>query len=186
MSEPHVLPVLYRGPNGALVDVHVPPSPVEALPQQTFRASYKLQANGETLALQNFAPAHTDGDIYVHFERANVIQMGDLFFNGIYPYIDPGTGGTITGTIAAVDKILSLAGNDTKIVPGHGPLGNKADLTKFRDMLVTSRDRVQKLKSAGKSAQEAVAEKPFADLNPIWGKGLVNGDQWVQIVYLAL
>jgi glyoxylase-like metal-dependent hydrolase (beta-lactamase superfamily II) len=146
-----------------------------------------LQANGETLALQHFAPAaHTDGDIYVHFEKANVIQMGDLFFNGIYPYIDPGTGGTITGTIAAVDKILSLAGNDTKIVPGHGPLGNKADLTKFRDMLVTSRDRVQKLKSAGKSAQEAVAEKPFADLDPVWGKGVVNGDQWVQIVYLAL
>jgi glyoxylase-like metal-dependent hydrolase (beta-lactamase superfamily II) len=186
MTEPHDLPVLYRGPNGALVDVHVPPSPVEALPQQTFRASYKLQANGETLALQNFAPAHTDGDIYVHFERANVIQMGDLFFNGIYPYIDPGTGGTITGTIAAVEKILSLAGSETKIVPGHGPLGNKADLTKFRNMLVTSRVRVQKLKSAGKSAQEAIAEKPFADLDPVWGKGVVNGDQWVQIVYLSL
>src|SRR5258707_9017171 len=186
MTEPHDLPVLYRGPNGALVDVHVPPSPVEALPQQTFRASYKLQANGETLALQNFAPAHTDGDIYVHFERATVIQMGDLFFNGIYPYIDPGTGGTITGTIAACDKILSLAGNDTKIVPGHGPLAIKADLTKFRDMLVTSRDRVQKLKSVGKLAKEAVAEKPFADLDPVWGKGVVNGDQWVQIVYLTL
>src|ERR1700756_2417218 len=187
MSEAHNLPVLYRGPNGALVDVHVPPSPVEALPQQTFRASYKLQANGETLALQHFAPAaHTDGDIYVHFEKANVIQMGDLFFNGIYPYIDPGTGGTITGTIAAADKILSLAGNDTKIVPGHGPLGNKADLTKFREMLVTSLDRVQKLKSAGKSAQAAVAATPFADLDPVWGKGVVNGDQWVQIVYLAL
>jgi glyoxylase-like metal-dependent hydrolase (beta-lactamase superfamily II) len=112
--------------------------------------------------------------------------MGDLFFNGIYPYIDPGTGGTITGTIAAVDKILLLASNDTKIVPGHGPLGNKSDLTKFRDMLVTSRDRVQKLKSAGKLAQEAVAEKPFADFDPVWGKGVVNGDQWVQIVYLAL
>ena len=184
MTEPHLLPVLYRGPNGALVDVHVDPSPVEALPQQTFRASYKLQANGETIALQHFATAaHTDGDIYVHFEKADVIQMGDPFFNGIYPYIDPGTGGTITGTIAAVDKILTLAGDDTKIVPGHGPLGNKADLTKFRDMLVTSRDRIKKLKSAGKSAQEAVAEKPFADLDPVWGKGVVNGDQWV---YLAL
>jgi cyclase len=186
MTEPHVLPVLYRVPNGALVDVHVDPSPVEALPQQTFRASCKLQANGETLALQHIAPSHTDGDIYVHFERANVIQIGDLFFNGRYPYIDAGTGGTITGTIAAVDKILSLAGNDTKIVPGHGPLGNKADLTKFRDMLVTSRDRVQRLKSAGKSAQEAVAEKPFSDLDPDWSKGVVNGDQWVQIVYLTL
>jgi glyoxylase-like metal-dependent hydrolase (beta-lactamase superfamily II) len=186
MSEPHDLPVLYRDADGALHDLHFDSSPAEALPEQTFPDSYKLQANGETLALQHFAPAHTDGDIYVHFERANVIQLGDLFFNGIYPYIDPGTGGTITGTIAAVDKILSLAGNDTKIVPGHGPLGNKADLTKFRDMLVTSRDRVQKLKSAGKSAQEAVAEKPFADLDPVWGKGVVNSDQWVQIVYLAL
>jgi glyoxylase-like metal-dependent hydrolase (beta-lactamase superfamily II) len=148
--------------------------------------SYKLQANGETLALQHFAPAHTDTDIYIHFQKANVIQMGDVFFNGMYPYIDPGTGGTITGNIAACDKILSLAGNSTKIVPGHGPLGNKADLTKFRDMLVTARDRVQKLKSAGKSAQEAVAEKPFADLQPVWGNGIVNSEQWVQIVYLTL
>jgi len=101
-------------------------------------------------------------------------------------YIDLGTGGKITGMIAAADKILALAGNYTKIVPGHGPLGNKADLTKFRDMLIAARDRVQKLKSAGKSAQEAVAEKPFADLDAVWGKGIVNSDQWVQIVYLTL
>jgi cyclase len=166
--------------------LHFDPSPVEALPQQTFSAGYKLEGNGETLGLQHVAAAHTDTDIYVHFEKANVIQMGDLFFNWMYPYIDPGTGGTITGTIAAVDKILSLAANDTKIVPGHGPLGNKADLTKFRDMLITSRDRVQKLKSAGKLAQEAVAEKPFADLDPVWGNGIINSEQWVQIVYLTL
>jgi len=177
MSEPHDLPVL---------GLHFDPSPAEALPQQTFAASYKLQANGETLALQHVAPAHTDTDIYVHFQKAGVIQMADLFFNGMYPYIDPGTGGTITGMIAAAGKILSLAGNDTKIVPGHGPLGNKADLAKFRDMLITSRDRVQKLKSAGKSAQEAVAEKPLADLDPVWGKGILNTDQFVQVAYLAL
>jgi glyoxylase-like metal-dependent hydrolase (beta-lactamase superfamily II) len=186
MSEPHDQLVLYRGPDGALHDLHFDPSPAEALPQQTFPDSYKLQANGETLALQHFAPAHTDSDIYVHFQKANVIQMGDTFFNGMYPYIDPGTGGKITGMIAAADKILSLADNDTKIVAGHGPLGNKADLTKSRDMLITSRDRVQKLKSAGKSAQEAVAEKPFADLDPVWGKGIINGDQFVQIAYLTL
>ena len=186
MSEPHDLPVLYRGSDGALAGLHFDPSPVQALPQQTFDHSYKLQANGETLALQHVAAAHTDTDIYVHFEKANVIQMGDLFFNWMYPYIDPSTGGKITGMIAAADKILSLAANDTKIVAGHGPLGNNADLTKFRDMLVTSRDRVQKLKSAGKLAQEAVAEKPFADLEPVWGKGIINGDQFVQVVYLAL
>jgi cyclase len=145
-----------------------------------------LQANGETLVLQHLAPAHTDTDIYVHFQKANVIQMGDTFFNGMYPYIDPGTGGKIDGMIAAADKILSLAGDDTKIVPGHGPLADRADLTKSRDMLVTARDRVQKLKSAGKSAQEAAAEKPFADLEPVWGKGIINGDQFVQVLYLAL
>src|SRR5580700_10749175 len=186
MSEPHDLPVLYRAPDGALAGLHFDPSPLEALPQQTFAATYKLQANGETLALQHVAPAHTDSDIYVHFQKANVISMGDLFFNGMYPYIDPGTGGSIDGMIAAADNILSLADNHTKIVAGHGPLGNKADLTKSRDMLITSRDRVQKLKFAGRSAQEAVAEKPFADLDPVWGQGIINGDQFVQIVYLTL
>ena len=115
-----------------------------------------------------------------------MIQKADLFFNGMYPYIDPGTGGKVSGMIAAADKILSLADNDTKIVAGHGSLGNKADLTKYRDMLVTTRDRVEKLQSAGKSAQEAVAEKPFADLDAIWGTGIINGDQYVQIVYLTL
>src|SRR5712675_1654962 len=186
MSEPHDLPILYRGPDGSLHDLHFDPSPAEALPQQTFPDSYELQANGETLALQHFAPAHTDSDIYVHFQKANVISMADTFFNGMYPYIDPGTGGKITGMIAAADKILSLARNDTKIVAGHGPLANKADLTKSRDMLVTARDRVQKLKSAGKSAQEVVAEKPLADLEPVWGKGIINGDQFVQVLYLSL
>jgi cyclase len=186
MSEPHDLEVLYRGTDGVLASLHFDPSPAEALPQQTFAASYTLQANGETLALQHFAPAHTDTDIYVHFHKASVIQMGDVFFNGMYPYIDAGTGGTITGNIAACDKILSLAGNNTKIVPGHGPLGNKAGLTKFRDMLVTARDRVQKLKSAGKSAREAVAEKPLADLDSIWGKGIIHTDQFVEVVSLAL
>jgi cyclase len=186
MSEPHDLPVLLRAPDGALIGLHFDPSPAAALPQQTFSDSYKLQANGETLTLQHVAPAHTDTDIYVYFQNANVIQMADLFFNGMYPYIDPGTGGKITGLIAASDRILSLADNDTKIVAGHGPLGNKTDLMKARDMLVTSRDRVQKLKSEGKSALEAVAEKPFADLDPVWGRGIINGDQWVQIVYLTL
>jgi len=186
MSEPHDLPVLYRAADGVLAGLHFDASPAEALPQKTFPVSYKLQANGETLLLQHVPPAHTDSDIYVHFEKANVISMADLFFNGMYPYIDPGTGGKITGTIDAVDKILSLADNDTKFVAGHGPLGNKADLTKFRDMLVTSRERIEKLKSSGKSALEAVSEKPFADLDPIWGRGILNGGQWVQIVYLTL
>src|SRR5215469_429619 len=177
MSEAHDLPVL---------GLHFPPSAADALPQQTFATTHKLQANGETLMLEHLAPAHTDTDIFIHFQKANVIQTGDLSFNGFYPYIDGGTGGKVSGMIAANDKILKLANNDTKIVPGHGPLATKADIVKFRDMLVTARERVGKLKAAGKSAQEAAAAKPFADLEDAWGKGFFNGDVFVQILYPAL
>ena len=177
MAEPH---------DSALFGLHFPASPADALPQQTFSASQKLQANGEIVILQYFQPAHTDTDIYIHFQKANVIHMGDTFFNGFYPVIDASTGGKINGMILAADKILPLADNNTKIVPGHGPLGNKADLTKYRDMLVVCRDRVQKLKAAGKSADEIAASKPLADLDATWGKGFFNGDVFVRVVYSAL
>ena len=177
MSEPHHLPVL---------NFDFPASPVEALPQQTFATSQKLQANGETLTLQHFAPAHTDTDIYVHFQQANVIHLGDTFFNTMYPFIDPSTGGKLSGMIAANEKALALVNSETKIIPGHGPLGTKADLTKTRDMLVTVQERIQKLKSSGKTIEEAVAAKPFADLDATWGKGLLNGDTFVQVAYLSL
>jgi glyoxylase-like metal-dependent hydrolase (beta-lactamase superfamily II) len=170
----------------AVLGLHFEPSPAEALPTQTFGASRKMSANGENLTLVHFAPAHTDTDIYVHFEKANVIHMGDTFFNGFYPYIDSGTGGKVSGMIAAADKILPLANKDTKIIPGHGPQGSKAELVKFRELLVTAQERVGKLKSAGKSAEEAVAAKPFADLDASWGHGLLTGDQFTQVVYLAL
>jgi glyoxylase-like metal-dependent hydrolase (beta-lactamase superfamily II) len=112
--------------------------------------------------------------------------MGDTFFNGFYPVIDASTGGKIDGMIVAADKVLPLAGNNTKIVPGHGPLGNKADLTKFRDMLVLARDRVQKLKTAGKSIDEIAASKPLADLDPVWGHGMLSSEIFVKMIYSAL
>jgi cyclase len=177
MSEPQTIPIL---------NVHFPASPADALPQQTFGSGHELQANGDTLSLEHFSPAHTDSDIYVHFEKANVLHMGDTFFNGVYPFVDAGSGGKINGMIAAADKGLTLADNDTKIVPGHGPLGNKADLTKYRDMVVTARDRVQKLKSGGKTAQEAAATKPLADFDGIWGKGMLSSDLFIQVIYLTL
>ena len=176
MAEPH---------DSALLGLHIPASPADALPQQTFSSSQKLQANGEIVMLQYFEPAHTDTDICIHFQKANVIHMGDTFFNGFYPVIDTSTGGKVNGMIVAADKILSLADNNTKIVPGHGPLGNKADLTKSRDMLVVARDRVQKLKTAGKSAEEIAASKPLADLDPVWGH-MLSSDVFVQMIYSAL
>jgi glyoxylase-like metal-dependent hydrolase (beta-lactamase superfamily II) len=177
LSESNDIPVL---------GIHFDPSPAEALPQKTFTSSFKLQANGETLALQYLPPAHTDSDIYVHFEKANVIHMGDTFFNHAYPFIDGGTNGKVKGMIAAANKILALANNDTKIVPGHGPLGNKADLTSTRDMLVTVVDRIEKLKASGKTYQEAAATKPLADLDATWGKGLLGSDLFIQVIYLTL
>jgi cyclase len=96
------------------------------------------------------------------------------------------TSGTLGGMIAANEKALALVNSETKIIPGHGPLGTKADLTKTRDMLVTVRERIQKLKSAGQSIQDAVAAKPLSDLDATWGKGLLNGDTFVQVAYLSL
>ncbi len=176
MAEPH---------DSALLGLHIPASPADALPQQTFSSGQRLRANGEIVMLQYLQPAHTDTDIYIHFQQANVIHMGDTFFNGFYPVIDTSTGGKVNGMLAAAGEILSLADNNTKIVPGHGPLGNKADLTKSRDMLVVARDRVQKLKTAGKSAEEIAASKPLADLDPVWGH-MLSSDVFVQMIYSAL
>jgi glyoxylase-like metal-dependent hydrolase (beta-lactamase superfamily II) len=177
MSEPHDLPVL---------GLKFPASPAEALPQRTFHETHALHANGQHLALAHVPPAHTDTDIYIHFQEANVLHAGDLFFNGIYPFIDASTGGNIHGMITAAGKLIALANSETKIVPGHGPLGNRSDLEKFCDLLSTARDRVQKLKSAGKSADEVAAAHPFSDLDAAWGKGLFQGDLFARIVYSAL
>jgi cyclase len=177
MSETHTLAVL---------NLTFPPSPAEALPQQTFAQGHKIAMNGESVSLVHIPPAHTDSDIYIHFEKGNVLQTGDIFFNGMFPYIDDGTGGSVSGMIAGATKLLAVADNNTKIVPGHGPLGNKADLMKYRDMLTTARERLQKLKSSGKSMQDAVAAKPLDDLNEVWGKGLFNSDAFIQIAYPAL
>jgi glyoxylase-like metal-dependent hydrolase (beta-lactamase superfamily II) len=177
MSESHTLAVL---------NLTFSPSPANALPQQTFAQTHKIMMNGETVSLVHVPPAHTDSDIYIHFEKANVLQTGDIFFNGMFPYIDDGTGGSVSGMIAGATKLMAVGDNNTKVVPGHGPLGTKADLMKYRDMLTTVRDRLQKLKSAGKSMQDAVAAKPLDDLDAVWGKGLFNSSAFIQIAYPAL
>jgi glyoxylase-like metal-dependent hydrolase (beta-lactamase superfamily II) len=169
-----------------VIGLHFDPSPESALPQRTFKESYQLNFSGEHVALGHLAPAHTDSDIYIHFQKANVLHMGDVFFNGIYCYIDKETKGSIAGMIAGTTKMLAMVDNETKIVPGHGPLGNKEDLRKFRDMMITARARVQKLKSSGKSLEETVAAKPLADLDPVWGKGVLSSDSFVHVIYTTL
>ena len=163
-----------------------PPSPPEALPTQTFKDTHTIDANNDQIKLGYVPPAHTDTDIYILFSKGDVLHLGDLFFNGMYPFIDASTAGTINGMIGAADICLKLAGGSTKIVPGHGPLGDRAALTTFRDMMVTVRDRVQKLKTSGRTMDDAVAAKPTADLDATWGKGFLPPDGFVRIVYSTL
>jgi glyoxylase-like metal-dependent hydrolase (beta-lactamase superfamily II) len=169
-----------------LLGMHFAPSPANALPTQTFAATQKMTVNGENLSLAYIPPAHTDTDIYIQYPRANVLHLGDTFFNGIYPFIDAGTGGKINGMIDAATKGIGMADARTKIVPGHGPLGDRASLTKYRDVLVTVRDRVQKLKSQGKKVEEVVAAKPTAEFDATWGGGFMMPDAFVGIVYSTL
>lgn len=169
-----------------LLGMKFPPSPPEMRPTQTFKDTHTLDANGERVALGHIPPAHTDTDIYIRFSRADVLHLGDVFFNGIYPFIDAGTGGSINGMIAGTNMALKLADGSTKIVPGHGPLADRAALAKQGEMLETVRDRVQKLKAGGRTLAETVAEKPTKDLDPVWGKGFMPPDNFVAIVYNTL
>ena len=165
----------------------MPASPASALPSITFDDAMHLWRNGESLDLVHFDPAHTDSDILVHFQNANVLHVGDIWFNGMYPFIDEATGGAIGGMIHASEKALSVADESTKIIPGHGQLGSKADLQKYRDMLSAIRDKVATLKTSGASEQEAIAKKPTMDFDPVWSKGFfVDGDVFTGLVYRTL
>ncbi len=167
-------------------DRTVPASPPGALPVITFTDAITFHWNGDDLHVFHVDPAHTDGDAIIHFKEANAVHMGDTYFSGMYPFIDVGSGGSIDGMIAAADEVLALSDDATKIIPGHGPLSNKAELHAYRDMLATARDRIHALISEGKSQEEVVAAKPTGDLDAEWGGGFMQPDVWVGIVYASM
>ena len=152
----------------------------------TFADGVRFHLNGDEIHAFHVPPAHTDGDAVVHFIRANVIHTGDLFFNGLYPFIDVASGGGIDGMIAAADKLLAMVKDDTRIIPGHGPLARKADLKAYREMLVGVRDGVRPLVEAGKTSAEVVAAKPTAAYDAKWGGGFLKPEQFVALVYADL
>jgi cyclase len=161
----------------------VPPSPPAALPKLTYTESMMLHWNGGDVLVLHLAPAHTDGDTMVLFVQANVLHVGDVYFNGTYPFIDVNAGGSIDGMLAAVDRVLNLVSADTKIIPGHGPLSTSEELRAYRQMLSTVRDRVQALVKAGKSRDEVIAAKPTQDLDEKWGRGGMGPDVFTGVVY---
>jgi glyoxylase-like metal-dependent hydrolase (beta-lactamase superfamily II) len=158
--------------------------PAKAIPSQVFARDHHLKLNGASLALKYYGPAHTDCDISVVFTEANVMHVGDTFWNGIYPFIDYSTGGSINGMIAASDANLAVAKNDTIIIPGHGkPVSNKAELQEFRDMLVAIRDNVGNLKKQGKTRDETVAAKPTAAFDAKFGQFVIDPGFFTRLVY---
>lgn len=163
-----------------------PPAAAEGLPVVTFGEDLTFHLNGETVHAIHVPHAHTDGDSIIHFQSANVIHAGDIFFNGFYPFIDVGHGGSLKGMIQAVDRILALTNEQTKIIPGHGPLADETQLSNYRQMLVVAYERLKKLRTEGKSVAQAVAAKPLADLEETWGDGLFTGDRWIQVVYAGV
>jgi glyoxylase-like metal-dependent hydrolase (beta-lactamase superfamily II) len=161
----------------------IPPSPAGAIPTQTFIQRKDLHLNGAALVLQYYGPAHTDTDISIHFPEADVIHVGDTWWNGIYPFIDYSTGGNINGMIQATEKNLAAVGPQTIIIPGHGPVGNKAELTQYRDLLVFARDKVAGMKKQGMTLDEVIRQRPTAQYDEQWGGGAKGGATFLGYVY---
>jgi glyoxylase-like metal-dependent hydrolase (beta-lactamase superfamily II) len=163
----------------------VPASPPAALPVVTFNDSVTFYLNGDEIH-GTYAPhAHTDGDVFVHFRKANVIHAGDLFFR-FYPFIDVSSGGSISGLIAGVDRILAIADDKTRIIPGHGPLATRADLVEYREMLIATSGRIRGLMKAGKTADEIVAAAPNADYDKKWTWAFITPERYTRMVYELL
>ncbi|HTK13834.1 MAG TPA: MBL fold metallo-hydrolase [Xanthobacteraceae bacterium] len=177
---------LAAGTTNGLTGAKTQPAPEAALPAKTYTSKMTLKVKGRTAKLAHVANAHTDGDTYIWFAKANVLSTGDTFTNGLYPNIDFANGGNIKGMIAATGTYLKMINDKTKIVPGHGPLGDKAALIAYRKMLTTARDRMAKLVAEGKSEDEVVAAKPFADLDAKWAQSEQRSKNFMRVVYNSL
>ena len=166
--------------------ITIPASPPEALPVVTFEDGVSLHLNGHTIEVHHVEPAHTDGDSIVHFREADVLHLGDTYFSGFYPFFDSSSGGRIDGMIAAAERALELAGPETRIIPGHGPLSNRKDLVRSRQMLIQIRDRVRNLIEDGKDRAQVVAAHPSRSFDAEFGKGFIKPDDFVALVYESL
>ncbi|MFM0055097.1 MBL fold metallo-hydrolase [Paraburkholderia phytofirmans] len=162
------------------------PVPAGARPTLIVNDEKTFTFAGTKIEVENFGHGHTDGDLWVYFKKADVLALGDTFWNGNYPYIDNEDGGNIDGAIQWADKAVAFTTDRTIVVPGHGAVGTRAQLIEFRDMLVTVRNNVASLKSQGKSLDEIIAAKPTAAFDAKWGNFVFNGAQFTKMVYDGL
>lgn len=167
-------------------NMNVPPASEVALPVITFNDEVAFHMNGQTILAKHTPHAHTDGDSYLTFQEDNVVHMGDLFFNGIYPFIDVQSGGSIYGVIEAVGLALTKMDDETKVIPGHGPLSNKKQLENYHHMLITVVDRLTALIKKGLSQEEVIARTPLKDLNPDWQSDFMPADKFISHHYQTI
>src|SRR5258708_10484134 len=160
--------------------------PSQALPAITYSSSMTLHQGSQRLTLENYAPAHTDGDTVTYIAPANVAVVGDIFSNHFYPIIDLLSGGSIDGMIHSLDRILAEIGEQTTIIPGHGPVATRADLQDYRDMLLQVRQRVKDLIAAGKTMDEVVRDAPTNDFDSKWASGSVTPEVFTKMVFSSL
>jgi cyclase len=166
-----------------MFDRRTPASPAKALPVVTFNDSVSFHLNGDEIRGAHVEHAHTDGDVFIHFRKANVIHTGDLVFAGRYPFIDIDSGGSVAGVLAAVDRILALADDQTRIIPGHGEVTDKAGLAAYREMLAETSKRVRELAKAGKSVEEVLAAKPNSDYDAKLAWEFITAERYTRILY---
>ncbi len=164
-------------------DMDLPASPDAALPVVTYDDGLTLHLNGQTIDVIHVDPAHTDGDSIVVFREANVVHLGDVFFNGLYPFVDQSSDGSVAGVIAAAAMALDMIDDDTKVIPGHGPLATKADLQAYHDMLVGVSGAIQAGIDAGQSLEEIIDGGATAAYDEAWSGGFLKGPDFVTILY---
>jgi len=162
-----------------------PASPPVALPIVTFTEAVTFYQNGEEISVFHVNNAHTDGDAIIWFRSANVVHMGDTYFRERYPFIDVDAGGSIEGIVSAADRVLALIDANTKVIPGHGELSNKAELAEYRNVMAAARDRVKGLIAQGKTLEQAVATKPLAEFDAKWGGGFIKPDVFLKLLYAS-
>jgi glyoxylase-like metal-dependent hydrolase (beta-lactamase superfamily II) len=163
----------------------VPASPKGSLPIVTFNDTATVHLNGEDVRAVHYPNAHTDGDSVIWFTQSNVVHMGDNFFNGMFPFIDIDNGGGVKGMIACAEKVASMIPADAKVIPGHGPLGDRESLRKFAEVLKGAAAAVQAGIKAGKTADQLKAEKALAPWEE-WGKGFIKSDTFIDILFRDL
>ena len=162
----------------------VPPAPDAALPVVTFSETITFHLGGHTVYAEHVANAHTDGDSIVQLKEADVIHTGDLVFYGMYPFIDYSSGGNLGGMIKAADRMLEMAGPDTKIIAGHGgPVIGRDQLVEYRALLTAADQRMQAMIAEGKDLEAILEAEPLAEFEADWGGGFINSERWIELIY---